>query len=483
MVGFMAALALLATGCGGTSTSATGEAGSAAIVPASTPVFVSVDSDLSSDQWQQVDALLEKFPGRETLLAKLRKSFEEDANGVTWEDVKAALGPEVGVAVLELEGSTVVGLTQPKDEAKWEELLRKGNKDEKDKLYSIDYEGWKVFADTQVKLNRFKELADAAQGKLADDATFKEAFGQLADPALAKAYANGARLTAAAKEIFERLNAVTPSQGRLKWLAGDLVAEDDGVRMDVRSKSEGATLPGPYTAKLVDVVPAGVLAFVSFNGEAIDTTGLRKQFEQGFGSGAGSFPEAQQFLKILEQLLPLFAHETALYVRPGAGIPEVTLVAQPDSPQRGVAAIDRLVKQLAATGGVRVKTSTVRIGQVKAKEVNLGPVSIYYGADGKRVVVSDTQQAFLDLKGKGSRLADDPTFKEALKAGGMPEQTNGFLYVNLKDAIPLLTSFAQLAGGSIDPQTRENLRPLRAVVAWEAADGGNGEATLFLEIK
>jgi hypothetical protein len=345
-------------------------------------------------------------------------------------------------------------------------------------------QGWTVFADSQAKLDRFKQAADASKETLADDATFKEAMGRLADPALAKVYANGARLTAEAKQVFQRFNAATATSGKLLWLAGDVVAEDDGVRVDLRSKAEGAKVPGPYTASLVKVVPAGVLVFLSFNGEAIDTSGLRKQFEQGFGNrGAGAFPEAQQFLKIFEQLATLFAHETALYVRPGAGIPEVTLVAQPDSPQQGVASIDRLVRQLAAAGGLHVKSSPVTIGSIKAKEVNLGPVSIYYGADGKRVVVSDTQQAFLDLKAKSPRLADDATYKEALKAAGMPAQTNGFFYVNLKDSIPLLTSLAQLAGGGIDQQVRDNLRPLRAVVAWAAADGGNGEAALFLEIK
>jgi hypothetical protein len=483
VAGLILAVALLAAGCGGSSTSATGESGSAEIVPASAPVFVSVDTDLSSQQWQQVDTLLAKFPGRAKFLAQLRKSFEEDAHGVTWEDVKAAVGPEVGIAVLDFEKGTVVGLTQPKDEARWEELLRKGNQDPEDKLYSIDYQGWKVFSDKQAKLERFKQAAGAGD-KLSDDATFKDAMGGLADAALVKVYANGTRLTAEAKQVFERLNAATPTQGKLRWLAGDVVAENDGMRLDVRSKSEGAKLPSPYTATLLDTVPSGVLALLSFSGDAISTGDLRKQFEQGFkGAGGGLFPQAQQLLPILEQLATLFQHETALYVRPGAGIPEVTLVALPDSPQKGVAAIDKLVRQLSGLAGANLKPKPVAIGSVKAKEVNLGRFSIFYGVDGKRVVVSNVQQAFLDLKASSARVANDPTFKEAKEAAGLPDQTNGFLYVNLKDAIPLVTGFAQLSGARLDPELRANLRPLRAVVAWEAADGGNGNATLFLEVK
>jgi len=475
---------VVAPGCGGSSTSASssGGAASAEVVPASVPVFVSVDSDLSSAQWQQVDELLSKFPARDEWLAQLRKSFEEDADGVTWEDVKAAVGPEVGVAVLDFaNGGTVVGLTQPKDEAKWEELLRKGNQSGDDKLYSTDFEGWKVFSDSQAKLDRFKEVAGSGP-KLADDATFQDAMGALSDEALAKVYANGERVTAEAKQVFDRLNTAIAGGGTLRWLAADVVAEDDGAHVVVRSRLDGTKLPGPYTAKLVDAIPSGVLALLSFSGDAVSVGNLRQQLEQGFGS-AGALPQVQQFLPILERLGTLFQHESAIYVRPGAGIPEVTVVAQPDSPQQGVAAIDDLVQQVASATGLPLAPKPVTIGSVDAKELNLGRFSIFYGADGNRVVVSNSQQAFLDLNGSGPRLSDDATFNEAMDAAGMPDETNGFLYVNLKDSISLITSLAQLGGADVDPQLRDNLRPLRSLVAWEAVDGDSAQATVFLEVK
>ena len=56
------ALALALSGCGAKDRGAT--ASGAEIVPANAPAFVSIDSDLSSDQWQQVDELLRKFPAR-----------------------------------------------------------------------------------------------------------------------------------------------------------------------------------------------------------------------------------------------------------------------------------------------------------------------------------------------------------------------------------------------------------------------------------
>src|SRR5437588_17680 len=64
LAGLGAALALLATACGGASnTSASGGSttAGAAVTPASAPIYVSIDTDLSSGQWQSVDKLLDAF--------------------------------------------------------------------------------------------------------------------------------------------------------------------------------------------------------------------------------------------------------------------------------------------------------------------------------------------------------------------------------------------------------------------------------------
>src|SRR5947199_7456725 len=115
LAGLGAALALLATACGGaSSTSASGGSttAGAAVTPASAPIYVSIDTDLSSGQWQSVDKLLDKFPGKQKLLTQLQTSFEKSAK-VSWEnDVKPALGGELDIAVLDFKSSQVVGLTQ-----------------------------------------------------------------------------------------------------------------------------------------------------------------------------------------------------------------------------------------------------------------------------------------------------------------------------------------------------------------------------------
>ena len=93
------ALALAVSGCGAKKQAAA--SGGAEIVPATAPGFISIDSDLSSDQWQQLDKLLRKFPSYPQLLAEARSSLKEEA-GLDYEsDIKPALGNEIDVVWLD----------------------------------------------------------------------------------------------------------------------------------------------------------------------------------------------------------------------------------------------------------------------------------------------------------------------------------------------------------------------------------------------
>src|SRR5687768_16207739 len=114
----IAFLALFAAGCGGEEQAASG---AAEIAPATASAFVSIDSNVDSDQWQEVEALLRKFPDGGQLVGLVRSSFEEDSK-LDWErDVEPALGDELALVWLDFEagGMNVVGLTQPKDEDKF----------------------------------------------------------------------------------------------------------------------------------------------------------------------------------------------------------------------------------------------------------------------------------------------------------------------------------------------------------------------------
>jgi Protein of unknown function (DUF3352) len=477
----VAALALVGAGCGGGSkSSATGSSGAASIVPAGVPAYVSIDTSLDSDQWKSLDSLLGKFPGKDRLLTQLRQSFESDTK-VSWkDDVKPALGKELDVAALDLEpGTNVVGFLQPKDEGAFNRFARKLNAHAKkptDKIYVLDYKGWKVIADSQAKLDRFKQQAGSG-GSLADDSTFKDANGSLDDEALVKVYANG-------RQIADRLGQVLPlasvnSGANVEWVAAELVAKDEGVAVDANVKTSGGQTSKPYKAKLLGEVPSGALFYASFKG------GGQAQFQKAFRSGAGSLsPQALPFLRLLQRLGPLFANENAIYVRAGGAlIPEVTLVTQPKSTAQGLATLDKIVAQLARSFGLPLHPRPTTIAGARFKELNLGQVSLFYGAVDGKVVLTNSKRGVSDLKGGGSKLEDDSTFEDAKKVSGLPDATNGFVYVDLKDAIPLVESLVQLAGVHAPPEVSDNLTPLRSFTAWATRDGDVGKFGLFLEIK
>ena len=98
---FVVAFLALAVGCG-EQNAASGPAG-ASIAPASAAVFVSIRTDSGSEQWQQAEDLIAKFPdGRRAIDSILSELSDK---GVDFEqDLQPALGPETDIVGLDLSG-------------------------------------------------------------------------------------------------------------------------------------------------------------------------------------------------------------------------------------------------------------------------------------------------------------------------------------------------------------------------------------------
>src|SRR4051794_32482924 len=180
---FLVLVALLA-GCGSSSKSTDAGGGStpagASMVRAGTLAFVSADTDLGSDQWQQLDKLSQKFPGRDQAIAQLKQQLTEQ--GVDYEqDVKAALGPELDVAVVSggTDSSTkAVALTKPEDPGKFKTLVTKLNASDSsgDRAVYREVDGWYALGDSQASISA---VLKGDREALADDASFKEALDKL----------------------------------------------------------------------------------------------------------------------------------------------------------------------------------------------------------------------------------------------------------------------------------------------------------------
>ena len=468
VAGVVTALALLA-GCGGENASA-GAENASTIAPASTQLFVTVDADTESAQWQQLQDLLDRFPGRERLVEELGKALA-DAN-VTKEEIDEAFGPTVDVAALELsdDGGVGVGLTQTDDRAALERLLAKT---EEDFVIEELEDGWFAFSDTQASIDTFKTAA--AKGTLADDAQFSDAMDELPDEALAKLYVDG---TGLADELEAFGQSLGQAGSTFVALSAAVVAADDGASVDFWAKTDGGVEP-PDVGDLVGDVPSDAIAFVDI-GLGQTEAQIREALQGTLGAEEALDAFEQQLGVSLEDVTALLRDEVLLYVRPGLLIPEVTLVAKTDDTAQGRETVDALLKAVAGlTGG---QTRTTRVGDLEATEAALGPVSIYATAYDDRVVVSTSKRGIDDLRDDGDKLVDEAGYEDVLDAAGVGDDEDVFLWVDMDEAYALAERVAQLADEPLPPDVRENLEPLRAVVVSGELGKDQSRGSFFLAL-
>lgn len=485
----MAALALAAAGFGGSSNKsagATGSGGSGAdVVPASAPVFVSINSDLSSAQWKTLGTLSDKFPGKAGLIAQAKASLQKQ--GVDWDkDIKPALGPEIDIAVLSLSNgaSDTVVLTQPKDEAKLNAALDKGSPPHP---VHETVNGWTVYANSQSALDAYKSAQSG--DKLSKQSSFTDAMASLEPDAVAKLYVNGTAITQAAANSTSSTGGIDTASlvGKLQWIAASAVATDNGLKIQGNVKSD-KTFGGSksYTAKLPDALPSGALVYLSFSDLA---SGLKSALDQ-VGKSVPNFQKQKAQLEqalgftVDKDLLPLFADEGAVAVYSGTPIPTVDVVLTVSDATKAASILDRLGALANLAGGGAVKPVT--IGGLAAKQLSFGSFSIYYaGFDGK-LAISSTDTGLAALHGSGTKLSADPLYKDARTAASVPDSTNGFLYVNLQEGASSLLSLASLAGttnsAALD-QVRANTAPLQSFFIYSTQKNGITSGTGFLGIK
>jgi hypothetical protein len=468
----LALLVLLAAGCGGATNAGSGGSGARLVSP-NALAFISVDSDLGSSQWKQIDTLSKKFPGRDLLLQKF--DHELAKNGVDFKnDVKPALGPEFDFAFV--PGATakdvaVVGLTKPDDAGKFKDLVKKLDASKTSGKPSVyrEVDGWYVIGETQAQIDRALKSGDKS---LSDEPAYNDALGTLPSDALAKAYVNGAQLAKLVHEYAQRskgLAATTAGLDHLDFVSAALSAESDGLRMHGALQGSGAgdlAGSGDYASKLIDEVPSDALAFLTF------------RTAQGIGSALQSAEAPLEYALgvSVDELLQLFANETALYVRPGALIPEITLLLQPKNTDTALATLDKLATRIARATGGTLKRRTQRT-------IDFGQFAVHYGAKGDKVVVTSAPGGVAQVGNSSEKLTDSADFKEAKSAAGLPDSNGGYVYLDLKDAIPLIEGFAGIAGSNLPSTVTENLRPLRSFLAWSAGSGDTRTFDVFLEIK
>jgi hypothetical protein len=453
----VAAAVFAAVGFGSGTKAAPVLGGGAEVAPANTAAFIALDTNMDSAQRQALDGLLGKFPGYDAALGKLQQGFEQKT-GLSWtNDVMPALGSEVDVAVLPTAAGDkpdAVVLTQPSDRTKLDALLQKLSSSGGPTLVSAQVGGWTVIGDTQAAV----DAVSGASSHLADDPTYQKATAQLEQDALVDAYANGAQ----GRQLLSALGHADTGSGKLVWAAGDVVAASGGLKLDGFLHGDGAA-PQAYSSSLLDRIPSDALGVVDFQADA--------------GAGSGAQTPASPLDAALGKIAGTLGGETAVYVSPGSPLPSVTLVTHPSDPQAVLGALnDALSAAGAAVGGSG--SGGFSIGSI------LGGLQLSHAQVGSALVVSTSAQAVDAFSGGGPKLSGDATFQAAQQASGMPDQTTGFAYVDLKDALPLVQGLAALAGGAASPAAGVDLSALRTLTAFgSGASNGVERFTAFLEIR
>ncbi|MGI8605835.1 MAG: DUF3352 domain-containing protein [Gaiellaceae bacterium] len=481
---FCTALAVVVAGCGGGGSDGGSSAAGAEIAPASTPLFISVNTDFEGDQIETFRTLLEKFPGSDGLLRMALAELEQE--DVDFEqDVKPALGPELDFVLLDLgedgepSSSDGVALLQPDDPAKLDELLEKDT--DGTPTVKEEVEGWTVLAESQAAIDQFKQMRSA--GKLAGSDAFDDAMEGLPDDALARVYVNtdlilksqgtGSPLGA---QAFEQ---VFPNG--VPTVGGTVSAEEGGLRFQATGKTTQPT--DTFEAALPDELSAGALAYVGFDNlakgvrEALRKAGESNQeFDQQLGQA-----ELGLGLSIDRDVLPLFENEGAIAVYSeanGTSIPGVSIVVEVEDEGQALATIDKLFGRAAQFMPDIQPPEPAKISGIEAKVVVVQGVSVLYGAfDGKLVVTNDgeTLQKMVD---GGESLADDQTFSNARESADVPGETSGILYVNLNSAFELVEAQEEQP-----PQVQENVEPLDSFLLYSTADDGRVTVSGFLAIE
>jgi hypothetical protein len=475
----------LAAGCGGDTTRSGSVPDGASFAPANTAAYVVAVTDVESEQWRQADELLKKFPGR----AKLIESFTEDLaeDDLTWEeDVRPALGEDIHVVWLDFanDGENIVGYAQPKDKAKFNELVECCD----EPMVHREIDGWTVFAETQALITRFANAR--SDDSLADQDVFRDAMERLPDDSLARAYVSGEQIEAAvergaAKDSdLRQFRQLQRNLGTIESLSFATTPRDEGVRMDAVFASSMDPQAESFSAELAERLPAGALAYLAFGD-------LREAFRGFLDSAKENDPNFEQQRRQFEtalgfsledDLFPLFSEEGGLAVyRSGEATPDATLLLDVEGDEEKAQNVINRLGALLQLGEGEGSVRKLTIEGVEVTQLGLpgDEFGAFLGVSDGMLIAATTQAGFRAALDPDETLAEDAQFEQAQEAAELPDESLGFVYLNLQELLPL----ALEQDPDVDPDVSPNTKPLQSALLYGEGDGNRVLLSGFLTIE
>ncbi len=509
VVAVAAVAALGAAGCGASSASTGAGAGDVAgFIPADSPVYMEVSTDVGGPQWTQTVALAKRFPDYEKLVAKITEELASEK--IDFEgQIRPLLGDTAAVGVTDLTGMTTGGgdpafvvavdLVDGKD-AEVLALLQ-GGADPAKKVGQHD--GVDLYADSETTFavldgtllvsdakERVTGAIDAHRGgdsqTMAGSDTLERAFAQLPDGVLARAFVD---VAAAAKAAGSAAGGVAAKQLQSAGLGPDAAlgvsvsAETDGARLKAVGIDLGslAGASDPFTPKLVAKAPADAIAYVgvrnaySLGEQVIAQLGSQ---DPNVKSGLAQAKLALPLLGIgLDDIKALTSGEHAVIVTKGEKYPAAVAALEVADPAKATATLDALRTRgpaLLETTGTQIPPfTTVELANgVSGWQSAITPeAGVVYGVDGNLALIGTTAEAVRQVQAPVASLADDPDYQAATRQ--MPAKVDGVLWINGQEALTALDAAGKLKDAPAD--VIANLRTLTSIAAWST----NGETPTF----
>jgi hypothetical protein len=147
----------------------------------------------------------------------------------------------------------------------------------------------------------------------------------------------------------------------------------------------------------------------------------------------------------------------------------VTLALEPENAQSALATLRTLADKLAdATGG---SVQQAEVDGVEVQYVEVEGVRVQFAGFDGRVIVTTGIAGIRDFRDDGDKLTGTDACEDAADAAGFGDRTNGLLYVDFAEALPVIEGLAGLAGAELPAQVRENLEPLESLFVHGHVDG------------
>lgn len=452
-VAVLAAGALAVAGCGGddsdgsSGTGATGaDAGVAGFVPAGSPMYYEVTTDLDSPQWDTVRALGGQFPAYPELLERLDDELADE--GIDFEsDLRPLLGERAAVALTSIDDvAAVTELEGDGDRDDATEALQQsggflgvldiadGVRPDVEALIvrtggtaDGEHGGASLFtspdapsdttaiavgddvlmiADTRVELVAAIDAASAGgEATLAGSTTFTDTIGKLPQDVFGRAYIDVGELTRAGGEAFgDDIPGGLLSGVEDGVVGAGVIAEPDGVRVKgVTSGVEATRNFTSFTPSLVASVPADALFFseVANISDVIrgEIEAIRAETDPELLEQVDAFATTvPEFLGVtLDQIAALGEGQQALVVLPAVAtadapasetLPGVVFMSRVADPAGATATLDAIrtatPSLIAAIGGF---TGMGQPGPVA--DLDWRPVELAGGVQGWRLAIAE----------------------------------------------------------------------------------------------